>query len=271
MIDFSTISVLCIDDDPVIRSVVRFALERHGCTDVVQAHGGAAALNSCVTRNFDLIICDFQMSPMTGLDFLLALAKDGLGEGWPVIMLSAETDPATIRRAHELGVCAWVGKPISVQQLMERITAVLRQRIPGGPLQTPELRAMADRHHARLMASLGVTEAAIRGLNIRPRDTAALAQTMRAALEDVREHARTLGFGLLTMLAERARELVLAMVRNPAAAVRNHGHAARALGMMVTAMKRVAHNRMEGDGGEAGLILLSKIDGIVDPVLASLD
>ena len=104
LIDLSDISVLCVDDDPVIRSVIRLALQRHGCQDVVLANGGTEALDLCAGRTFNLLICDFQMSPMTGLDFLRALFETGLGEGWPVIMLSAETDPATIQEAHALGI-----------------------------------------------------------------------------------------------------------------------------------------------------------------------
>jgi hypothetical protein len=60
------------------------------------------------------------------------------------------------------------------------------------------------------------------------------------------------------------------MTRNPSAAARANNATARALGTLITAMKRVAHNRMEGDGGEAGLTLLSKIDGMVAPVRAAL-
>ena len=46
LIDLSNISVMCVDDDPVIRSVVRFALQRHGCQDVVLAHGGNATFSN---------------------------------------------------------------------------------------------------------------------------------------------------------------------------------------------------------------------------------
>ena len=103
LIDLSSVRVLCVDDDAVMRSVIRSALQRRGCRDVVQATGGLDALDLCAGRTFDLIICDFQMSPMTGLDFLRALASSGLGEGWPVIMLSADTNPATIQDAQALG------------------------------------------------------------------------------------------------------------------------------------------------------------------------
>src|SRR5258708_32457825 len=131
LIDLSNVSVMCIDDDAVIRSVIRSALQRYGCRDVVQAHGGMEALDLCAGRRFDLLICDFQMSPMTGLEFLRELANTGLGEGWPVIMLSAETNPATIQEAQALGVRAWVGKPVSVPTLTAQIGGGMRVRGPA--------------------------------------------------------------------------------------------------------------------------------------------
>ncbi len=271
LIDLSDISVLCVDDDPVIRSVIRFALQRHGCQDVVLAHGGAEALDLCAGRSFNLLICDFQMSPMTGLDFLRELAHTGLGEGWPVIMLSAETDPATIQDAHELGVSAWVGKPVSAQALIEQIRTLLHRRGQiSRSRQDPEVREMTERHHARLLASLRMAEAAVQGVKFRPREAVVLAQNLHRALDDISEHGRALGYELVTMVAARASELVAAMARNPAAAARGHIAAAGTLGTMVTAMKRVAQNRMEGDGGLAGLKLLEMIDGSIAPVRAAL-
>jgi two-component system chemotaxis response regulator CheY len=271
LIDLSDISVLCVDDDPVIRSVIRFALQRHGCQDVVLAHGGTEALDLCSGRTFHLLICDFQMSPMTGLDFLRELAATGLGRGWPVIMLSAETDPATIQGAHELGVSAWVGKPVSSQVLIEQVGTLLHRRGQiSRSRQDPELQAMMERHHARLMAALRAAEDSLQGMKLRPREAVFLAQTLRQALDDVNEHGRALSYELITMLAARAAELVVAMTRQPGAGARGHAGAAGALGTMITAMKRVAQNRMEGDGGLSGLKLLEMIDGLIAPVRASL-
>jgi two-component system chemotaxis response regulator CheY len=267
--DLSSVRVLCVDDDPVIRSVIRSALQRRGCRDVVQANGGMDALDLCAGRTFDLVICDVQMHPMNGLDFLRALANSELGAGWPVIMLSAETNPATIQEAQELGISAWVGKPVSVMTLIERVSTVLclRGQIAGAP-KDGELSAMSDRHHARLMAALTTAETTANSLSFRAREAASLAHGMRNILAAIDEHARALGYGLVTMLASRAADLAAAMVRDPPAATRSHAATARALSTLITAMKRVAHNRMEGDGAEAGLKLLEKIDGIVDPVRA---
>jgi two-component system, chemotaxis family, chemotaxis protein CheY len=271
LIDLSNISVLCIDDDPVIRSAVRQTLQRQGCHDVVVAHSGAEALDLCAGRQFDLLICDYQMSPMNGLDFLRELAQTGLSEGWPVIMLSAETDPATISEAQGLGVRAWVGKPVSLQVLIENVGKVLHR---SGQItrsrQDPELKAMTEQHHARLMAALRTAEQAAQGIDLRPREVAMLAQALRRAFDDINEHARVLGYGLITMLIARATDMVAAMARNPVAAVRGHTAAARVLGTMITAMKRVAQNRMEGDGAVAGLKLLEMIDGQSAPVRAGL-
>jgi two-component system chemotaxis response regulator CheY len=271
LIDLSNISILCIDDDPVIRSVVRQALQRHGCHDVVLAHDGPEALDLCSGRRFDLLICDYQMRPMNGLDFLRELANLGLGEGWPVIMLSAETDPATIHEAQELGVRVWVGKPVSLQVLIDNVGTVLHrtgQIVRSG--EDPELRALSEQHHTRLLTGLRMAEEANQGLQLRPRELVVLVHALRHALNDANEHARILGYGLITMLIVRAMDLTAAMAHNPGAAARGHVAASRVLGTMITAMKRVAQNRMEGDGAVAGHKLLEMIDGLSAPVRDSM-
>jgi two-component system chemotaxis response regulator CheY len=267
LIDLSNVSVLCVDDDPVIRSVVRFALQGHGCQDVVLAHSAVEALDICAGRKFDLLICDLYMTPMTGIEFLRELISSGLGDGWPVIMLSGETAPDTIHDSQQLGVRAWIGKPVSVQVLIETVGAVLQR---SGQIsrsrEDPEARAMVERHHARIMAGLRTAEETTRALALRPREIVILAQTLRRALDDITENAQTLGYELVAMLAARAIELTDAVARKPDAAARQHAAEAGAFGTLITAMRRVAQNRMEGDGGVAGLKLLQKIDGIIGPV-----
>jgi two-component system, chemotaxis family, chemotaxis protein CheY len=272
LIDLSSVRVLCVDDDPMIRAVIRSALQRRGCREVVQAVGGMDALDLCAARQFDLIICDYAMTPLNGLEFLRALANSGLASGWPVIMLSAEANPATIQEAEVLGVSAWVGKPVSVLTLIDRISAVLRLHGQlSGSGQDGELLAMSDRCHARLIATLGAADELCQSLKFRSREAPHLAHGLRPILDTINENAQTLGYGLVTLLANRALDLVLAMTRNPSAAARTHAETAGALGTLVTAMKRIAHNRMEGDGAEAGLKLLERVDGLVDPVRASLN
>ncbi len=271
LIDLSNIRVICVDDDPVIRSVIRFALQRQNCQDVVLAHDGPEALDLCAGRNFDLLICDFQMAPMNGLDFLRQLAHAGLGEGLPVIMVSAETDPGTIQDAHELGVCVWIGKPVSAQKLIEEVGKVLLRRGKISALrQDPKLQALTERRHARLLAGLRSAEVSVHKMNAQPLRTVVLAQSLRQELDELNEDARALGYELIALLVARASDLVLAMTRNPAAATRGNDAAARALSTLLIAMKRIAQNRMEGDGAIAGLKLLRTIDSMIAPVRATL-
>ena len=74
----------------------------------------------------------------------------------------------------------------------------------------------------------------------------------------------------MSRLADRAAGLLIAMVKNPSAAARGHVDAARALATVITAMKRIAQNRMEGDGAEAGRKLLRRVDQIIEPVRSDL-
>ena len=272
LIDLSSVRVLCVDDDPVMRSIVRAALQRRGCRDVVQANGGIDALDLCAGRTFDLLICDVQMTPMTGIEFLRTLANSGLAEGWPVVMLSAETNPATIREAENIGVSAWVGKPVSIQVLMDRVSTVLRLHghVTGGG-HDGKMQDMAERCHAQLMAALIAAAETSKSLAYRPREIMSLAQTLRHHLDNIDEHARTLGYGLINLLAARARDLVQTLARFPAAAARGQAGAAGALSTTLTAMTRVAQNRMEGDGAEAGRKLLEKFDLITNPIRTGLN
>jgi DNA-binding response OmpR family regulator len=271
LIDLSSVRVLCIDDDAVMRSIVRTALQRRGCRDVMQAHSGMDALDVCASRTFDLIICDVRMHPMDGLDFLRALANSGLCRGCPVIMLSGDTDLDTIQTARDLGIAEWVAKPVSVHTLLERISIVLRRHGHiGGMARDGAPRAASERDHARLTAALASAEDTVHALSVRAREAAYLAHGMRDTLTEIEEHAHTLGYRLIGMLAVRAADLTAAMVRNPVAATEGHAAVSLALGTLVTAMKRVAQKRVEGDGAEAGSRLLEKIDRIVGPVRDAL-
>lgn len=262
LINLSHVRVLCVDDDPVMRAVIRGALQRQGCRDIVQAEGGRQALHSCAARAFDLIICDYQMEPMHGLAFLQALCGAGLGAGWPVIMLSAETDPATIAAAHHLGVSAWVSKPVSALKLMERIGAVLGRRrgeSTCGQLQ----RRMEERYHAQLLVGVAALEEELTRMAYHQRDIRPVLRQAMSHFDTLAEKANTAGYELVAMLASRGAGLIRAADADPALAAKLHGELGRALMSLATAMKRVASNRMAGDGGVGGLRLLDKLDASV--------
>lgn len=271
LVDLSGLGILCLDDDPVMRAVIRAALAQRGCRDVVQAQDGETALRLCAARRFDLMVCDYQMAPMSGIEFLQGLRDRGLGVGCPVIMLSAETAPATIGAAQALGVSAWVSKPISAQKLIERVGATLGQagRDPG-PAADPRTADLADRYSARLLADLAAIDAVLATIGYRPNGRPEAWNTIRRRLHTIAGQAGLFGYGLVTDLARRGHELLRAAERNVAEAARCQDDLADVLRMLTTAMKRIGQNRMRGDGGEAGLMLLTKLDEMVDARLAGL-
>src|SRR4051812_11183974 len=104
LVNLSAVRVLCVDDDPVMRTLIGSVLKQRGCRDFVQAHNAAEALKQCEAGDFGLIICDYRMAPTDGIAFLRTLSERGRGAGWPVIMLSAESDPVPVAEALALGV-----------------------------------------------------------------------------------------------------------------------------------------------------------------------
>ncbi len=268
--DLSGLGVLCLDDDPLMRTIVRSALSQRGCRDVVQSADGPTALELCRHRRFDLIICDLHMTPMSGLDFLHALVRQAVGKCCPTVMLSADNDPATIASAQELGVSAWLAKPISAHRLVERIGAVMGLDREAEHAGDQGRGVPVDRHYARLVADLSAFEEAIANLSYRERDRAEAWKRIRHLLHEVASHAGSFGYGLVADLSRQCLEILGNVDANPAMAAELQEEIGRVLATVATAMKRVAHNRVRGDGAEAGLRLLVKIGELVQPLNATL-
>lgn len=264
LIDLSHVRVLCVDDDPLMRAVVRAALQKRGCSHIEQAQGGHDALSLCADHAFDLLICDYQMAPMDGLMFLRALCDAGYGAGWPVIMLSAEGDPAKIAAAQNLGISAWVPKPISVTRLIERIGAVLGLGKPmTGPADTKGPDTAAERYHTQMMAAITATDELLATLPYRRRELPNLVRALLNAMHHIADLARTLGYELVSILCDRAISLLRTAERDRALPDRLHVEIASAAGSITTAIRQVARKRLMGDGGVAGLKLLNAIDDSV--------
>lgn len=270
LIDLSQLSVLCVDDDPVMRTVVRAALNQRGCRDIVQAKDGAEALDLCTGRRFDLIVCDFHMEPMNGHAFLRELAQRGLGNGRPVVMLSAESDPAAVAEAQALGVSAWLSKPISAHRLIERIGAVLGISVLPGDSTDPAVVEQGERHHTKLMADVVSLQELLASLPYRERERPVTWRAMRRLLQDMANQASTMGYALVGELATRGADLLAAAEGDPALAASHHAEIGQAVASVTTAIKRVVQNRMLGDGGEMGLRLLGRLDDFVAPLRARL-
>lgn len=129
-IDFASLKVLVIDDQEFVRTIVKKMLSQLGIGAIAEANDGNTGLEAVVREQPDLVICDIQMRPMDGFGFVKMLrATPGVSKT-PVIMLTAHTDAATVARAKELDIGAFLAKPVLPPALKDKITRILLHHIP---------------------------------------------------------------------------------------------------------------------------------------------
>lgn len=118
-----SLRILIVDDEPFIRKIVVRLLRDLGCLDLHEADDGARALQQCRTYGPGLIICDINMKPVNGLEFIRAVrqGKAGVPRGTPVIMLTGVSDENTVGSALALDVNAFLVKPVSRAQLESKL------------------------------------------------------------------------------------------------------------------------------------------------------
>jgi two-component system, OmpR family, phosphate regulon response regulator PhoB len=118
--------VLIVEDEPAIRDMVAFALTRAGI-EPVHAGDTRAAQEAIIARVPDLILLDWMLPGMSGLEFARRLRRDELTRGVPVIMLTARGEEDDRVSGLDAGVDDYVVKPFSARELVARVKAVLRR------------------------------------------------------------------------------------------------------------------------------------------------
>lgn len=115
--------ILLIDDEPGILNFVSRGLRREGFTVDLAADAGAG-LKAALGSPYDLIILDLLLPGSNGIDLLRQVMRQNAAQ--PVIVLSALTDTLSKVRAFELGARDYLAKPFSIEELMARVRARLR-------------------------------------------------------------------------------------------------------------------------------------------------
>ena len=114
---------LIVDDSRVIRKVSRHILETLGFT-VEEAENGRAALDACQVAMPDVVLLDWNMPVMTGIEFLVHLRKVPGGDKPKVVFCTTENDVAHIREAIEAGADEYVMKPFDHETLQIKLQLV---------------------------------------------------------------------------------------------------------------------------------------------------
>jgi two-component system, OmpR family, phosphate regulon response regulator PhoB len=155
--------ILVVEDEQPIRDLIAFGLRRAGC-DVALAEHSQAALASIGDRRPDLVLVDWMLPDMSGLDLVRALRRDANTRDVPIIMLTARAEEADKVAGLETGADDYLTKPFSARELVARIQAVLRRRAPTGEAERVAVEGLTlDQAGHRVAAdgktvSLGPTE-----------------------------------------------------------------------------------------------------------------
>ena len=122
-------TILVVEDEPGIQEVLKFALTQHG-HDVLQAEDGEAALSLLRGALPDLILLDWMLPGLSGIEVARRIRSDARMKDVPIIMLTARADERDKVQGLEMGADDYITKPFSPRELMARIKAVLRRRAP---------------------------------------------------------------------------------------------------------------------------------------------
>ena len=119
-------TILIVDDEHAIREMIDFALTRAGY-HVVGAEDASSALSAIAQSRPDLILLDWMLPDISGVDLARRLKKEELYREIPIIMLTARVEEQDKVRGLEVGADDYVTKPFSTRELAARIKAVLRR------------------------------------------------------------------------------------------------------------------------------------------------
>jgi two-component system, OmpR family, phosphate regulon response regulator PhoB len=118
--------ILIIEDDKPIREMFRFALEREGFV-VDEAADAAAAMRKVAESRPDLMLVDWMLPNVSGVNLVRSLRRSELNRDIPMIMLTARGEPADMVTGLEAGADDYMAKPVAIQELLARIRALLRR------------------------------------------------------------------------------------------------------------------------------------------------
>lgn len=138
----ANVSVLVVDDAPFIRDLIKKALRSHfPGLKIEEAVNGSKARQLLGRSEFDLILCDWEMPELSGLELLQWFREQPGQEKTPFIMVTSRGDRENVVQAIQAGVSDYVGKPFSNEQLISKVSKALQrsgklQQLRNRPVQT---------------------------------------------------------------------------------------------------------------------------------------
>ena len=119
------IKVLLVDDTKLILAVHKALLKQLGFRKVKTASNGDDAYKLIQLGDFDLVLCDWNMPGVNGLDLLQMLRGHTATQELPFIMISGESEQMAIDEAKRKGASAFIAKPFQPEELLSKVSQVL--------------------------------------------------------------------------------------------------------------------------------------------------
>jgi two-component system phosphate regulon response regulator PhoB len=159
----TTATILIVEDEHPIRDMLRFALHASGYQTVEAADSGEARVRLAEALP-DLILLDWMLPGVSGIEFARQLKREELTSAIPIILLTAKVEEEYKIQGLDGGADDYITKPFSTRELVARMRAVLRRTAPSNEdtvLQVGELRLDTAGHRVTLCGqtlSMGPTE-----------------------------------------------------------------------------------------------------------------
>lgn len=118
-------SILIVDDYKTMLRIIRNLLRQLNFTNVEEAMDGTEALHMLGQKDIQLIISDWNMEPMTGLQLLREVRKSDNFKHIPFIMITAESKAENVVAAKQAGVSNYIVKPFNAETLKAKLSSVL--------------------------------------------------------------------------------------------------------------------------------------------------
>jgi two-component system, chemotaxis family, chemotaxis protein CheY len=117
--------ILVVDDYRSIQRLIRTLLQQIGFSVIDFADSGAAALSKLRDRSYGLVLSDMNMEPMSGLELLGEVRRDGHLKNIPFIIVTGAGDVDKVLAAKEAGVTDYIVKPFTTDVLQRKMASVL--------------------------------------------------------------------------------------------------------------------------------------------------
>jgi two-component system chemotaxis response regulator CheY len=121
----ANLSILIVDDYKTMLRIIRNLLKQLSFTNVDEAADGSEASAELREKEYGLVISDWNMQPMTGLDLLREIRADATVHHLPFTMITAESKSQNVAVVKEAGVDNYIVKPFNAEALKVKITSVI--------------------------------------------------------------------------------------------------------------------------------------------------